>query len=82
MRTWLARAGAFLVAWTVVDFALAAVDWMISWKLEPYGIAWICLGIGLRLQSERLSDWPVSATPADALRFLWQCAKWPWHPRD
>ena len=77
MQAWLKSAASFLVAWTVVCLFLAAVDWATSWRVEPYAIAWLCIGIGLTLQLKRLSSWPDAFTPADALQFLWQCALWP-----
>lgn len=81
MRDWLMRAAAFLVAWAVVYLCLGAFHSATSWPIEPYGIAWICVGIGLRLQSELIDDWPTLSSPAEAMRFLWRCATWPWHLR-
>ncbi len=79
MVAWLKRCVAFVVAWTLIFVALEAFDAITPWHVTTFVVAWICIGVGFRLQCGRtlyrLMDLPDRAT--EALRFLLRCSLWP-----
>ena len=76
---WANRALAFLGAWAIFLMALEVVEQSTSWNITPYGLAWICIGVGVHLQRNVVDDLPVSTRVdlAGAVRFLWRCCYWP-----
>ena len=76
---WANRAVVFSVAWAIFFTALEVVQQGTSWNITPYGLAWICIGVGVQLQRNLVNDLPVITRVdiAGAVRFLWRCCCWP-----
>ena len=79
VQSWLVRAFALLIAWTLVLLLAAIMGTMVSLPIWPFVLLWLWVGLLLMLFKPGSHPMPDDKfiDVIGALAMLWRAAKWP-----